>query len=58
MSEKFNQYHAEVDSLLKQHCGIGVDDTSPELVDSCYANNESAKECFEQIVEKYDLDTY
>ncbi len=55
MNTNKTQYHKNVDALLQKHCGISIDDTSPEFVDSCHANNESERDCFMQLAKKYDL---
>ncbi|CAH1598677.1 conserved hypothetical protein [Vibrio jasicida] len=57
LENDLNSYYDEVNHLLSTKCGIGIQDTSTELVDSCYSNQESAYECFEQLIHKYDLTT-
>ena len=55
--ELFSTYLKDVDSLLQANYGTTANDTNAGLIQSCYGNGESPKECVTQIAEKYNLET-
>ncbi|BDP33306.1 hypothetical protein R7D97_16245 [Vibrio sp. Vb5031] len=51
-----SDFFHKVEELLQQQFGIGIDDVGPEMVESCFAGNETPAECVGQLASKYELD--
>lgn len=51
-------YRKDVEHLLSTKCGLSINDVSVDYIDQCNKCGQPPKECFDELVEKYDLDTF